>query len=192
MRIDIPHSPSKLAFKNHLKKRMGFYMMSKSCGGKTMKKTRWKIIFWIGPIIILTSGFYGCADLFTTQTVQERGTEVQPPVSTSYRFEDIPLPPEMTLNWKESFVYESQEIRTGFLVYEGKGEIGKLSNFFKQQMPNQQWRLLSGFELHNVMLSFIKEGWCSIIYILPQEGEAKRIEIRFGPIEKKSFSPSKN
>ena len=157
-----------------------------------MKRTRWKIIFWIGFIFILTSGFYGCTDLFPTRAVQERGTEARQPVSTSYRFEDIPLPPEMTLNRKESFVYESKEIKTGFLVYEGKGEIGKLSNFFMQQMPNHQWRLLSSFELHNVMLTFIKEGWCSIIYILPQEGEAKRIEIRFGPIEKRPFAPSKN
>lgn len=157
-----------------------------------MKRTRWKIIFWIGFIFILTSGFYGCADLFPSRTVQDQRTEAQQPVSTSYRFEDIPLPPEMTLNRKESFVYESKEIRTGFLVYEGKGEIGKLSNFFKQQLPNHQWRLLSSFELHNVMLTFIKEGWCSIIYILPQEGEAKRIEIRFGPIEKRPFAPSKN
>jgi hypothetical protein len=157
-----------------------------------MKRTRWKIIFWIGFIFILTSGFYGCADLFPPRTVQERGTEVQQPVSTSYRFEDIPLPPEMSLNRKESFVYETREIRTGLLIYEGKGEIGKLSNFFKQQMPNYQWRLLSSFELNNVMLTFIKEGWCSIIYILPKEGETKRIEIRFGPIEIKPFSSSKN
>jgi hypothetical protein len=98
----------------------------------------------------------------------------------------------MTLNRKESFVYETKEIRTGFLIYEGKGEIERLTKFFKQQMPNYQWRLLSSFELHNVMLTFIKEGWCSIIYILPKEDEMKRIEIRAGPIEMKPFPPSKN
>ncbi len=157
-----------------------------------MKKERWKITLWIGCLLVLALGVYGCADLFPSRTVRERGPEVQQPITTSYRFEDIPLPPGMTLNRKESFVYETKAIRTGLLIYEGKGEIDKLANFFKQQMPNYQWRLLSSFELHNVMLTFIKEGWSSVIYILPKEDETKRIEIRVGPVEMKPLSPSKN
>jgi hypothetical protein len=57
-------------------------------------------------------------------------------------------------------------------------------------MPNYQWRLVSNFELNNVMLTFIKEGWSSIIYILPQGDEMKRIEIRVGPIELKILPSS--
>ena len=89
----------------------------------------------------------------------------------------------MTFNRKESFLYETRATKTGLLIYEGRGEMEKLSSFFKQQMPKYEWRLVSNFELHNVMLTFIKEGWSSIIYILPQEGETKRLEIRVGPIE---------
>jgi hypothetical protein len=40
------------------------------------------------------------------------------------------------------------------------------------------------------MLTFIKEGWSSIIYILPQGDEMKRIEIRVGPIELKILPSS--
>jgi hypothetical protein len=97
----------------------------------------------------------------------------------------------MTLNRKESFLYETRATKTGLLIYEGKGEMEKLSNFFKQQMPKYQWKLVSNFEVHNVMLTFIKEGWISIITILPQEGESKRVEIRAGPIEIKILPPSK-
>jgi hypothetical protein len=157
-----------------------------------MKKSIWEITLWTGCLLILTVGLYGCADLYPSRTVQERGAEVQQQISTSYRFEDIPLPPGMTLNRKESFVYETKTIRTGLLIYEGKGEIEKLTKFFKQQMPNYQWRLLSSFELHNVMLTFIKEGWCCIVYILPVDDGTKRIEIRVGPVEMKPLSPSKN
>jgi len=152
-----------------------------------MEKKGWQRAFWAGMVIVLLIvGVYGCQNiknLLSYRTVRDREPEVKQPLATSYRFEDIPLPPGMTLNRKESFLYETRATKTGLLIYEGRGEMEKLSNFFKQQMPKYQWRLVSNFELHNVMLTFIKEGWSSIIYILPQEGEMKRIEIRVGPIE---------
>lgn len=148
------------------------------------------IAFWVGTTILLLIGTNGCADLFSTQTLKRGETESRQTISTSYRFEDIPLPPGMVLNRRESFVYETKATKTGLLIYEGRGEMDKLANFFKQQMPNYQWRLVSNFELNNVMLTFIKEGWSSIIYILPQGDEMKRIEIRVGPIELKILPSS--
>jgi len=152
---------------------------------------KWKRFFCAGMILLLVVGAYGCGDLFTFRTIREREPEKTQPIATSYRFEDIPLPAGMSLNRKESFVYETGTTRTGLLVYEGKGEMEKLANFFKQQMPNYQWRLVSNFELHNVMLTFIKEGWSSVIYIQPQADETRRIEIRVGPIEIKFLPPTK-
>jgi hypothetical protein len=148
-----------------------------------MIRISWHRLLWTGVVLILIIGLYGCADLFSSRTVREREAEVRQPIPTSYRFEDIPLPPGMTLNRKESFIYETRTTKAGLLIYEGKGEMEKLANFFKQQMPNYQWRLVSNFELHNVMLTFIKEGWSSVIYIIPQQDETKRLEIRVGPIE---------
>jgi hypothetical protein len=152
---------------------------------------RWKSLICTGIVLFLIGGAYGCGDLFSYRTIREREPEKKQPIVTSYRFEDIPLPAGMTLNRKESFVYETKTTRTGLLVYEGKGEMEKLANFFKEQMPNYQWRLVSNFELHNVMLTFIKEGWSSVIYIQSQDDETKRIEIRVGPIEIKILPPSK-
>jgi hypothetical protein len=155
-----------------------------------MERGALKKSIWIGILFILVLGAYGCADLFSSRTVQERETEVQQTIQTTYRFEDIPLPPGMTFNRKESFIYETKATKAGLLIYEGKGEMEKLANFYKKQMPNYQWRLVSNFELYNVMLTFIKEGWSSVIYILPQGDEMKRVEIRVGPIEIKILPPS--
>jgi len=148
-------------------------------------------VIFVVVVFSILMGSYGCGDLVSIRTVREREPERLPSVATTYRFDDIPLPAGMTLNRKESFVYETRTTRTGLLVYEGKGEMERLTNFFKQQMPNYEWRLVSNFELHNVMLTFIKDGWSSVIYILPQDDETKRIEIRVGPIEMKIFPPSK-
>ena len=142
-------------------------------------------------ILFLIIGAYGCGDLFSFRTIREREPEKKQPIATSYRFEDTPLPPGMNLNRKEFFVYETKATRTGLLIYEGKGEMERLANYFKEQMSNHQWRLVSNFELYNVMLTFIKEGWSGVINIQPQDDEAKRIEIRRGPIEIKILPPSK-
>ncbi|MEW6377940.1 MAG: hypothetical protein AB1502_19380 [Thermodesulfobacteriota bacterium] len=157
-----------------------------------MGTTRLEKVFWFGLVIILLSSWIlGCQNVFPYRTVREREPEVRQAISTTYRFEDIPLPPGMTLNRKESFLYETRATKTGLLIYEGRGEMEKLSSFFKQQMPKYQWRLVSNFELHNVMLTFIKEGWSSVIYIIPRDDETKRLEIRVGPIEIKILPLSK-
>jgi hypothetical protein len=106
-------------------------------------------------------------------------------MATSYRFDDIPIPEGMILARKESFVYETRDIKTGLLVYEGKGEMERFVLFFKQQMPKYKWRLISNFEIYNVMLSFVKEGWVAVIYILPVDQDRKRLEIRVGPVDLK-------
>ena len=154
-----------------------------------MKRERWKIVCCF---FILVFWLYGCADLFSLRTIREHEPEVQQPILSSYRFGDIPLPPGMTLDRKESFIYETKTTKAGLLIYGGKGEMEKLVDFFKQKMPNYQWRLVSSFELHNVMLIFIKEGWSCVIYMIPQGDETKRVEIRVGPIEIKILPPSKD
>ncbi len=160
-------------------------------GGKEMREKGLRVKLFIWGCILIGFIVNGCTDLYSRQTARERGLEAQAPVLTSYRFEDIPLPSGMTLNRKESFVYETKMTKAGLLVYEGKGDMEKLANFFKEKMPNYQWRLVSNFELHNVMLVFTKEGWASVIYILSQGDEVKRIEIRVGPVELKTLtSPS--
>ncbi len=139
----------------------------------------------------LVFGIGGCGDFFSFSTLREKEVERVPAVTKSYQFEDIPLPPGMKLNREESFIYETKATKTGLLVYEGKGDMGLLARFFKEQMPNYQWRLVSNFEIHNIMLTFVKEGWTSIISIIPKEDETKRVEIRVGPIDMKVFLSSK-
>ncbi len=156
-----------------------------------MEKRGRQRIFLIGIAFIFAAGLLGCADMFATRVGGERSPEPQMTAASAYRFNDIPSPSGMTLNRKESFIYETGASKTGLLIYEGKGEVDQLAGFFKQQMPKYQWRLVSNFEVRNVMLSFIKEGWSSIIYIFPQDSET-RVEVRVGPVEMKCLPVSRN
>jgi len=150
-----------------------------------MKQRRLERAFRVALILIILLGACGCGDLSSSRTVREKESEPQQIAATSYRFDDIPIPPDMTLNRKDSFVYETGRIKTGLVVYETKGEMAQLTRFFKQKMPQYQWRLMSNFELNNAMLIFIKERMTAVIYILPREDDSKRVEIRVGPVEMK-------
>ena len=88
-----------------------------------MKKEGWQRAFLAGMVVVLLIvGVYGCKNLFSYRTVRDREPEVKQPIATSYRFEDVPLPPGMTLNRKESFLYEARTTKAGLLIYEGRGE----------------------------------------------------------------------
>ena len=150
-----------------------------------MTRKTWRTTFLAGCFLTLSFGMWGCADLFSHRTVGPRESEVQKPIQTSHDFGDIPIPSGMTFHRKESAVYETKATKTGLLVYEGREEMVRLVQFFKREMPNYRWRLLSSFELNNVMLIFVKEGWCSVIFIVPylQDEAVKRLEIRVGPVD---------
>jgi hypothetical protein len=149
-----------------------------------MDRRAWRRVLGVGLFFVLVAGVSGC-DLIPYSTIPERQPETGKPIASSYRFDDIPIPEGMVLARKESFVYETRDIKTGLLVYEGKGDMERFVLFFKQQMPRYKWRLISNFEIHNVMLSFVKEGWVAVIYILPIDQDTKRLEIRVGPVDLK-------
>ena len=103
------------------------------------------------------------------------------PIS-SYKFEDLPIPPGFVLNKHESFIYESSNSRAGILIYNGEGDLDEVVNFFKENMPQYEWNLLSSYEYKGVLLNFSKEGWNTIINIKPKNEHKLEIEIRIGPI----------
>ncbi len=157
-----------------------------------MRRIGW-ITLWgrpLGQVLIFSMlvgcilvGIVGCGGF---QSAQKTGpAKAEEGRLGSFQFEDLPVPLGMTVNRGDSFVYEAGSVRTGIVVYEGEGDISQLGRFFKEKMAQYDWKLLGHFELQNAMLVFMKERRMAIVYILPQEGPRKRIEIRVGPVEVK-------
>jgi len=130
----------------------------------------------MGTLVMAT--VIGCA-----QTREAQRTEMIPTPAATYRFEDVPIPRSVTIEKKESFIYESEAIKTGILVYVGKAKVVDLANFFKENMVNHGWRLVSNFERDDVLLNFDKPGWGCVITILPMGVERAKVEVRVGPTE---------
>jgi len=120
----------------------------------------------------------GCA-----RTPKAEKSEMIPTPAVTYRFEDVPIPRSVSIEKKESFIYESEAIKTGILVYVGKAKVVELANFFKENMANHGWKLVNNFERDDALLNFNKPGWVCVITILPVSMDRAKVEVRVGPTE---------
>lgn len=95
-------------------------------------------------------------------------------------FEDVPVPGNIELAMGESFVYESEALRTGVLVYYGYVSVDSLVNYLKSAMPQQGWNLVNSFFYRGAALNFEKGNRVALINI--SKGWFKtRVEVRVGP-----------
>jgi hypothetical protein len=117
------------------------------------------------------------------RTPEAEKSEMMPTPAGTYRFEDVPIPRSLAIEGDESFIYESQAIKTGILVYAGKAKVRDLVRFFKENMGPHGWRLVSNFERDDALLSFSKPGWGCVIAIKPTAMQRAKVEVRVGPVE---------
>ena len=135
----------------------------------------WHLIL-AGTLVL--AAVIGCA-----RTPEAEKSEMIPTPAATYRFEDVPIPRSVAIEKKESFIYESEAIKTGILVYVGKAKVAELANFFKENMVNHGWKLVSNFERDDALLNFSKPGWGCVISILPISMDRSKVEVRVGPTE---------
>ena len=106
-----------------------------------------------------------------SSTSQKKGEpETQPVAETQkeesplyYDFGDVPVPPELKLITKSSFVYRTQGFSAGVIVLKGRVELGSLIEFFENNMAKDNWQVVSTFKSTRTLLLFQKENrWCVI------------------------------
>ena len=93
---------------------------------------------------------------------QQQGA-VEGMVTPAYRFDDVPTPPDFDYLQDRSFVFESTNLRIASLAYEGKMPLSQVLDFYKNTMPQYEWKLVSVCEYRGALLSFSKEGWNALV-----------------------------
>ncbi len=101
-----------------------------------------------------------------------------------YDFADIPVPTEMDLVSKESYVFQSGTLKAGMLTFKGRVDVTSLINFFQMAMPHESWKPKGGFRYKRSVLIFEKpDKMCVInlyektfysyaeIYVAPSNGQ---------------------
>jgi hypothetical protein len=99
-----------------------------------------------------------------------------PPASTSqppspsasprpqfYDFQDIPIPTELDLVSKDSYVFQSGSFKAGLLTLKGRVDVNSLINFFQMALPRENWKPKGGFRYKRSVLIFEKPDKTCII-----------------------------
>ncbi|MFA5411651.1 MAG: hypothetical protein WC321_07365 [Candidatus Omnitrophota bacterium] len=129
-------------------------------------------------------GLTGCAALSGKN--RDTAPEILEPQAV-LKFGDVPIPAGFKAVPQDSYSFESSGIRVGLLKYRGKADVDQVINFYKEQMPMYNWRLLNVVEYGQRMLNFDREQESCIVSLFAK-GKAVEIIISLGP---KSQSPKR-
>ena len=113
------------------------------------------------------------------------GEEGPTPIVTVHEFPDVPIPKELDLNAKESFIYMTPEYATGNLVYNGNVDYDSLLNFFEETLPNNGWILQASLKYTRTLL-FYQKGSRICLVTMDATPLNIRVEIWVAPLEKPS------
>lgn len=138
---------------------------------------------WVS-ILLIGMALWGCMP--KTYSAAPPGGEAgpPPPPPPTYRFEDVPVPSTMNLVRTESYIFEAGGLRAAIMVYEGKDDPAELVKFYRENMPQHNWKLISVFEHEEANLTYRKPGWNLTISIIKKAMQSTRLVIFVGPIEK--------
>ncbi len=152
-------------------------------------KTRKK--FWLFVVIVCFAAAYGCSHSNApppNPVMQAPSGPSAPATATGPRpqfldFPDIPIPSELDLKAKDSYVFQSGTMKSGVLTLTGRVDINSLINFFSMAMPREGWKPKGQFRYRRSALIFEKpdktcvillsEGtiWSTVeIYVAPSTG----------------------
>jgi hypothetical protein len=110
-------------------------------------------------------------------------TPAAPPASKAkfLDFPDIPIPPELTVQPKISNVFQSGQIKMGFLTLRGRVDSNSVMNFFVAALPHEGWRLRGQFRYNRALLIFDKPDKICVI-LMKEEAYYNYVEIYVSPV----------
>ena len=111
-------------------------------------------------------------------------------LNTEQRFADVPLPADVRCDTERTYVYESDDLQVGRMVYYSKASIAELSyyrshlglvdelaQFYIKECPAADWKLESVLQADGAQLLFRKPGKRLSIDIRPQGVARSRLLI---------------
>ncbi|MDD5730676.1 MAG: hypothetical protein PHN57_06065 [Candidatus Omnitrophica bacterium] len=138
-----------------------------------------------GLLICLSLGVYGCTTYYQDSSYSKSQGLLEP--SATVKFIDVPVPAGFKAIPQNSYSFESSGVRVGVLKYHGKADPDQVVNFYKEQMPINNWHLLNVIEYGERVLNFDRENETCIVS-LQAKGNSVTLTISVGP---KSQAPAR-
>ena len=139
----------------------------------------------VGIALTLFLLFSGCTRMVHTEPTGEEGPT---PIVTIREFPDVPIPKELNLDVKESFVYMTPQFATGNLVYNGNVDYESLLKFFEETMAKNGWMLQASLKYTRTLLFYQKESRICLINMQISSLNI-RVEIWVAPLETPGYEP---
>lgn len=139
----------------------------------------------VGLALTMSLLFSGCTKSIHSEPTGEEGPT---PITTIGEFPDVPIPKELDLDTKKSFVYMTPEFATGNLVYNGNVDYNSLLQFFEATMAKNGWLLQASLKYTRTLLLYQKEGRICLIN-MDMTALNTRVEIWVAPLEAPRYEP---
>lgn len=117
------------------------------------------VYFVAGVFLLILSG---CA---SQNKPADAGSGVGPLPSPVSNYDDIKVPPEMSLDTKKSLTINTESFHGGVLIFSGYVEVQSLKEYMIRSMKNDNWRHVGEASYDNVLLAFTKPNKTSILVI---------------------------
>jgi len=121
----------------------------------------------------------GAADLHS----MDSATDEDQSAEVSNRFTDVPVPSKFKLDRAKSFIYEAGSFKAGIITYSGWSKLDTLVDFYKKEMTNFEWEMISIFEHDNITLVYSKEGWSCTVHLSSGNLNYSKVRIQIGPVD---------
>jgi hypothetical protein len=89
-------------------------------------------------------------------------------LANNQRFRDVPLPVGAKEDPRRNYVYESEMLQVGRLVYKTKASVNDLTNFYLKECPAADWKLKHALQTDGTELTFLKPGKRLVVTIRPE------------------------
>ncbi len=127
-----------------------------------------KVIIYIMVVSFFSISLTGCAAF--QKKASTEGPYVTPEsmgVSSSLKFDDVPIPAGFKIVDSDSFTFQNRDLRIGLLRYTGRVSGDQTVSFYKENMPMYNWSLINIVEYGRRIMNFERAGQSCIITAEP-------------------------
>ena len=133
-------------------------------------------------ISILAVAAAGCATTGAPPDAEAEAT-MPPgiPLAPDFRISDIPVPAGFELVREGTFVFQNPLLDVGTIRYVGKEQLASVAQFYIDEMPRYNWKLLNVAEHETITLYYDKPEKSATVLLSPKGRSSTMIEISFFP-----------
>ena len=127
-----------------------------------------KFSAWLKVLLLITVSIYvaACQSGGGLRYEPEASeTLIVQPAGVYLDFEDIQIPEGLKLQRKKSYVYQTESVKTGVLVFKTSRSVNEIVGYFESNMTKDNWVLESNFKFHRNILLFTKPNKNCLIIV---------------------------